>query len=228
MSSKLPPVQHRTPLLDQNGFLNQNWSDWFQKVFFRLGGTIASTNDEIDIALADIRTHYVPAGIISPYAGTSAPTGYLLCDGSAVSRATYSALFTAISTAHGTGDGSTTFNLPDYRGRFLRGIDGAAARDPNSATRTAMATGGATGNNVGSVQVAATALPTTPMVTDSQGAHSSHWTGTIAAVQTGAGTNTITAPTGPNTLGAHTHTITSGGDSETRPINVYVNWVVKT
>jgi microcystin-dependent protein len=62
-----------------------------------------------------------PAGNIAAYGGTSAPTGWLICDGSRVSRTTYSGLFTAISTRYGTGDGSTTFNLPDLRGTFLRG-----------------------------------------------------------------------------------------------------------
>jgi microcystin-dependent protein len=60
----------------------------------------------------------VPTGAILPYGGAAAPTGFLLCDGSAVSRTTYADLFTAISTAFGAGDGSTTFNLPDLRGRF--------------------------------------------------------------------------------------------------------------
>jgi microcystin-dependent protein len=57
------------------------------------------------------------AGIVQMYAGSSAPSGWLVCDGSAVSRTTYSALFTAIGTTWGVGDGSTTFNLPDMRGR---------------------------------------------------------------------------------------------------------------
>jgi microcystin-dependent protein len=59
----------------------------------------------------------VPAGIIFPYGGSSAPSGFLQCDGSAISCTTYSRLFTAISTTFGTGDGSTTFNIPDLRGR---------------------------------------------------------------------------------------------------------------
>jgi microcystin-dependent protein len=59
----------------------------------------------------------IPSGSITMFGGTTAPSGWLLCDGSAVSRTTYAALFTAISTAHGAGDGSTTFNLPDMRGR---------------------------------------------------------------------------------------------------------------
>ena len=60
-------------------------------------------------------------GLIFPFAGSSTPTGFLACDGSAVSRATYAALFTAISTTWGAGDGSTTFNLPDLRGRSIIG-----------------------------------------------------------------------------------------------------------
>ncbi len=64
----------------------------------------------------------MPAGAVTQYAGSGAPSGYLLCDGSAVSRATYSALFTAISTVYGAGDGTTTFNLPDFRGRMPVGV----------------------------------------------------------------------------------------------------------
>lgn len=63
----------------------------------------------------------VASGIIMPFGGTSAPTGYLSCDGSAVSRSTYSDLFSAIGTTWGTGNGSSTFNVPDLRAAFLRG-----------------------------------------------------------------------------------------------------------
>lgn len=58
-----------------------------------------------------------PAGSLLAYAGSSAPSGYLACDGSTVSRATYQALFNAIGTTWGAGDGSTTFAVPDFRGR---------------------------------------------------------------------------------------------------------------
>lgn len=62
-----------------------------------------------------------PIGSISAYGGTSAPSGWLLCQGQAVSRTTYSALFSVIGTNFGAGNGSTTFNIPDLRGEFLRG-----------------------------------------------------------------------------------------------------------
>ena len=61
------------------------------------------------------------AGIVIPFAGTVAPQGCLLCDGSAVSRTTYSALFAVIGTTYGAGDGSTTFNIPDLSGRVVIG-----------------------------------------------------------------------------------------------------------
>jgi microcystin-dependent protein len=63
----------------------------------------------------------VPTGAILPYGGTSAPTSYLLCDGTAVDRSTYAALFSVLGTAYGAGDGSTTFNLPDLQQRFPLG-----------------------------------------------------------------------------------------------------------
>lgn len=94
----------------------------------------------------------LPPGIVIPFGGVNIPPGWLLCDGSAISRTTYAALFSIIGTNWGNGDGSTTFHLPDLRGRFVRGVDGTANRDPDKATRTAGNPGGNTGNNAGSVQ----------------------------------------------------------------------------
>jgi len=65
----------------------------------------------------------IPAGIVMPYAGATAPPGWLLCNGAAVSRTTYARLFTNISTAYGIGNGTTTFNLPDMRGRTFVGAE---------------------------------------------------------------------------------------------------------
>jgi microcystin-dependent protein len=65
----------------------------------------------------------VPAGTILEFAGSTAPSGFLLADGSAVSRTQYSSLFTAIGTTYGSGDGSTTFNLPNRKGRAGVGKD---------------------------------------------------------------------------------------------------------
>jgi microcystin-dependent protein len=79
----------------------------------------------------------LPAGLVSPYAGTAAPTGWLLCAGQTVSRTTYADLFSALSTTYGAGDGSTTFALPDLRGRVPAGKDdmgGSAASRLTSAS----------------------------------------------------------------------------------------------
>lgn len=67
----------------------------------------------------------LPVAATIPYAGASAPTGWLLCDGAAVSRTTYADLFAAISTTYGAGDGSTTFNVPNLKGRVPVGRDAA-------------------------------------------------------------------------------------------------------
>lgn len=65
----------------------------------------------------------LPAGVMVDFAGTAAPAGWLLCAGQAVSRTTYAALFAAIGVVHGAGDGTTTFNVPDMRGRVAAGKD---------------------------------------------------------------------------------------------------------
>jgi hypothetical protein len=93
-----------------------------------------------------------PSGAVMAYAGSSAPQGWILCDGRLVSRTQYASLFAAIGTAHGSGDGATTFQIPDYRGRFLRGVDDGQKRDPDALARTAPASGGNAGDAVGSIE----------------------------------------------------------------------------
>ena len=88
----------------------------------------------------------IPAGSVMPYAGSTAPSGWLLSYGQAVSRTTYSALFTAISTTYGTGDGSTTFNVPDLRGRLVAGQDDMGGV---SANRLTGLSGGVNGDTLG-------------------------------------------------------------------------------
>lgn len=69
----------------------------------------------------DVQDQEVPVGTYIQHAGASAPTGYLACNGAAVSRTTYADLFAVVSTTYGVGDGSTTFNLPDARGLVMVG-----------------------------------------------------------------------------------------------------------
>ena len=88
----------------------------------------------------------MPSGALMPFAGSSVPTGWLLCYGQAVSRTTYAALFTAIGITWGNGDGSTTFNLPDFRGRILAGADDMGGSNQNRLSNGA--NGGFAGNAV--------------------------------------------------------------------------------
>jgi microcystin-dependent protein len=76
----------------------------------------------------------VPAGAITAFAASSPPSGWLTCDGSAVSRTTYAALFAVLGSTWGAGDGSTTFNVPDLRGQFLRGFDSRATATSQDTT----------------------------------------------------------------------------------------------
>ena len=179
----------------------------------------------------------VPAGAILAFGGATAPTGWLLCNGAAISRVTYADLFAAISTAHGYGDNvavTGTFNLPDYRGRFIRGRDGAVTRDPDRAGRTAANTGGSTGDNVGSVQGDAMQRMTGNIQANEQ--INTNYTinfgasGVFSRLTTGSYTNcpnngTILSGTGgalnyDTSLQARTST-------ETRSLNAYVNYIIK-
>lgn len=183
-------------------------------------------------ALAN-RTEYlfqrlVPAGVIAPYGGTSAPSGWLACNGASVSRTTYAALFSAIGTAYGTASG-TTFRLPDLRGRFLRGTNtfgGASGLDPDAATRTAMSTGGNTGDAVGSVQGDEFASH------NHGGGNHDHLA--IAAAGSDGGSGALVGGTdtaindGQDTVSASGTIITTQGGNETRPINAYVNYIIYT
>jgi microcystin-dependent protein len=78
----------------------------------------------------------VPAGTFFPFLGAAAPAGYLMCDGTAVSRTTYAGLFAVIGTTFGQGDGTTTFNLPDMKGRVPVGEDASGIRISNASGRT--------------------------------------------------------------------------------------------
>ena len=104
------------------------------------GGTMKS------VPASDFRTYIMPAGSVIPYAGTSAPTGFLFCDGSSVSRSTYADLFAVIGTEYGTPDDGSTFKLPDLRGRVVAGKDDMGG---SSANRLTDQSGGLNGDTLG-------------------------------------------------------------------------------
>jgi microcystin-dependent protein len=153
-----------------------------------------------------------PAGTILSYAGAGAPTGYLLCTGAAVSRTTYSGLFSAIGTTWGVGDGTTTFNLPNGQGMFLRGSGtqtvAGIAYDGGTLGTTQGDTfqghfHGTVGTNGASLSVGGQSIPRTGL---------------------GEGANT-SAVTGPTSDGINGLVRTS---TETRPVNLSINYIIKT
>ena len=118
------------------------------------GGSTPGAQAQEDGAITSVPVSggVMPAGLVMGFAGAQAPQGWLLCDGRPVSRTQYAALFAAVGIASGSGDGATTFNLPDYRGRFLRGVDDGAGNDPDSAKRAAPSPGANAGDAVGSLE----------------------------------------------------------------------------
>ena len=110
--------------------------------FQRLDGVTSDLQTQIDSKLAAAGAFTVATGMILPWAAALAdiPTGYLGCDGAAVSRSTYSALFALVGTTHGVGDGSSTFNLPNFQNRMAIGKSGTYALGATGGATTATAT----------------------------------------------------------------------------------------
>lgn len=134
--------------------------------------------DTIDAALfaaAGVAAAAAPVGQIGMFWRSTAPAGWLVCDGSAVDREDYADLFAVIGVSAGPGDGSTTFNLPDLRGEFLRGLDGGRGVD--------------TGRTLGSAQGSQFAAHThgSGDLTTSQSGDHQHGAGTLTT--SGAGSH---------------------------------------
>lgn len=166
----------------------------------------------------------VPTGVISPFGGTAAPSGYLMCHGAEVSRTTYSNLYTVIGVSFGQGDYSTTFNLPDLRDEFLRGARGNIRRVGTSQRDDFEAHSHASGT----------------LSAASSGSHKHDMEGGIDGYESGGARapdihdrNRVAGRTAPTkSAGAHTHNITgftnTSGGTETRPQNIAVNYIIKT
>lgn len=102
--------------------LTTGLEDHLEAVYSYLKDLAGLVNAEITTASSRLQTAS-PSGVVSAYAGSAAPTGWLMCSGQLVGRVTYPDLFTAIGTSYGVGDGSTTFGIPDLRGRVPVGRD---------------------------------------------------------------------------------------------------------
>lgn len=187
--------------------------------------------------VADKSVETTPTGSVTMYAANSVPNGWLLCDGSAVSRTTYADLFAAIGTTFGVGDGSTTFNLPDIVQRFPRGTSGApgatGGSDTNNHTHPISSDGSHThplsDNGGAKIRLATngnihTTDPTGPSF------ERTHWTALGALT---ASTNTLDS-TGlvgdTDSAGAHDHGGATGtpSDTENRPAFIAMRFIIKT
>ena len=181
----------------------------------------------------------VPPGMIAPFAIATPPAGWLECNGQAVSRTDYADLFAVMGTLYGAGNGSTTFNLPDYRGYFLRGWDHGAGRDRDAASRTDRGDGTG-GDVVGSFQGHAFDSHNHSGSTNSAGSHSHNVSGGYHTdSQHQEDTQGVIYSPGYvdsqwrngliNTTGSHTHSLSIGnsGGSETRPSNINVMYCIK-
>lgn len=160
----------------------------------------------------------MPPGVILPYGGSSAPTGFLLCDGAAVSRDTYAALFAAIGVTFGPGDGLTTFNLPDMRTNVPVGYK---AGDPDFGTL---------GDPVGAVEVAAAGSNAGTVIADhpatATGAESAQFNADPGGTPVAASPHTHNTPVLGHTVTTEP-TFTGSPTSVVQP-SLVVNYLVKT
>lgn len=219
--------QHNPPLEDiataLTGSLPRNGSAPMQADLAMAGYKITGLDDgtaDDDAATVGQVNGVVPIGVVVDFAGTVAPTGWLMCYGQAVSRSTYDDLFSVIGTTFGVGDGSTTFNLPDLRGRVTAGKDDMGG---TSADRLTNQTGGLNGDTMG-----ASGGSETHTLTTAQLAAHTHDSGTLATASGGAHTHSATywgipqsgytleegndvnlgpASAATTSSGAHTHTM---------------------
>lgn len=188
--------------------------------------TTAKVNDAA-ITLAKLASAVanalVPVGTIIMSASDDTPTGYLPCEGGLYDRTEYADLFASIGTSWGT-TASDNFAIPDLRGRFVRGSDRGAGRDPDAATRTAHSTGGATGDNVGTLQDEQYKSHTHTI----SGTFDSGGTVNVYANNSGGSIGSvITGTFGGAGLLSITGTATASGGNETRPKNVNVRYYIK-
>jgi microcystin-dependent protein len=191
----------------------------------KIRGTELSTiNGQSILSGGNISISYtMPAGIIVSFVGVIIPSGWLLCNGSTFSRDTYPNLYIMLGNSN---------VLPDLRGYFIRGLDNSAGRD--------------SGRTILTTQVDSTALPNNSFETNITGNHT-HWISSAQrddgngssmmnnnqnyGLYADAGTYSSADPNFPYgryclNAGNHSHTITSGGDSETRPMNVALNYII--
>lgn len=217
----------KPPAEEFNWIVNNisEWIDYLDSLTRDQGITEVASKDQAEQGVAtdvlmtpqrtlqSIQFNAVPPGTVMHFAASTAPSGWLYCDGSAISRATYSRLFSNIGTTFGTGDGSATFNIPDLRDEFIRGANPgsrAVGLAENDSYRSH--------NHSGSTNSAGAHSHSVSIPLNSNG-------GTPSLENGGPSTKSFNT----STAGAHTHSFTtnSTGGSETRPQNVALLPIIK-
>ena len=170
----------------------------------------------------------IPVGTILTFGASTPPSGFLECNGSAISRSTYASLFSILSTTHGAGDGSSTFNLPDLRGQFVRGWDNSAGVDASRVFGSTQ-----TDQNKNHTHTTDSVTLTGGIRKISEG-FLSGGSATGVFTKTSDGNNSITGSSSTSPVGGvdfdgtHSHTISSsGGGTEARPKNVALMYIIK-
>jgi microcystin-dependent protein len=180
----------------------------------------------------------VPTSAVFCVAVATVPTGYLECNGNAVSRTTYAALFAIIGTNYGTGNGSSTFNLPDLRGEFVRGFDNGKGTDSGRSIASSQSAQNASHNH----SISASGTTSTQSLTGTASKISETFTTGSTSGVLGRGSNQTgsftpsgvdSSPTGTLTIDAsHNHTVSVSGTSgsqgsEARPRNIAMMYIIK-
>ena len=180
----------------------------------------------------------VPSGAVFCMAVATVPSGYFECNGAAVSRTTYAALFAVIGTQYGSGNGSSTFNIPDLRGEFVRGFDNGRGVDSGRSIATIQGDDNKGHNHSISLSGTTSTRSLTGAVTKISEGFNAVGTASGVFSKTNDGTSPITesASTSPVSGftfdGSHNHTFSASGTSgnqggEARPRNIAMMYIIK-
>lgn len=179
-------------------------------VWRRLTQTITGTANQVTVTNGDgtsgeptisMASNFLPVGVILPYGGSTAPTNWLLAYGQEISRSTYAALFAVFGTTYGSGNGSTTFNLPDLRGRVVAGKDDMGGSDAARLSGVYSTSATTLGGSLGAASITLT--------TSHLPAHDHTFSGTSAS--NGAHTHTYSGSSTTDAGGSHTHSVSASG-----------------
>ena len=179
---------------------------------------------------------FMPIGVGVPFAGSTSPAGWLLCFGQTVSRTTYAGLFATIGTTWGSGDGSTTFGLPDLRGRAVAGKDDMGGSAANRLTAAGSGITGTTLGTSGGTETHTLITSQMPSHTHTQDAHGHNiQRSNSAATSVGADASALYRPqqsTGASYVDTQSTTATNqntggGGAHQNTQPTIILNYIIK-